>query len=148
MAKRQKSLAVRVSQAEVENWCVQAYGEGKSIRKISEEARRDFLTVSRHLNKPESLKREKEIHDMIAKEARGYLARNVRRAAQSWVKQLDLVDEGKRGNHLPARDLLTHTGVVDIAVPNQDRGTQILIQIGGGSADTFTPETIDVTPDK
>ena len=61
------------------------------------------------------------------------------RAAESWVRQLELVDEGQRGNHLVARDLLTHTGVLDVAAPKKGAADHIVVQIGGLSTGDFVP---------
>ena len=49
---------------------------------------------------------------------------------------------GKRANHLPAKDLLTHTGVLDIPPPKKDDKPQITIQIGG-SPDGIEPILIE-----
>ncbi len=49
---------------------------------------------------------------------------------------------GKRANHLPAKDLLTHTGVLDIPSPKKDDKPQITIQIGG-SPDGIEPILIE-----
>ena len=93
------------------------------------------------LKTPEALKRKDEILDAIGQAARAKLARAAVRAADSWVKQLELVDDGQRGNHLPAKDLLTHTGVLDIPRPNVEQSTEIIIQIG--SDEEIVPITVD-----
>ena len=36
---------------------------------------------------------------------------------------------------LDEHQLLTHTGVLDVAAPNVDKSTKVLIQIGGAGAD-------------
>ena len=75
------------------------------------------------------------------------LRRAARRAAESWLKQLELVDEGQRGNHLPAKDLLTHTGVLDVAAPKKEAADHIVIQIGGLSdADIIPIEALEPQP--
>jgi len=139
----------RVLPKEIERWYEQAFVEGLSIQKIADQSGRQWITVKRHLGKPEALAREKEIKTTIAKEARDKLHRATIRAADSWIKQLELADQGQRANHLPAKDLLTHTGVVDVAVPNQDKGTQILIQIGLDKSkvrDVEIDDVVNVTP--
>ena len=49
------------------------------------------------------------------------------------------MDDGQRGNHLFARDLLTITGVLDVPAPKKAAADQITIQIGCGSDAEFIP---------
>ncbi len=49
------------------------------------------------------------------------------------MKQLELVDHGRRGNHLPATDLLTHTGVLNVAAPKGRAADKIVVRLGCGS---------------
>ena len=67
--------------------------------------------------------------------AKHELAMLSRRAVKSWKKQLELADQGKKAQHLPAKELLTHAGAVEVAAPNTDRRTQVLIQIGSEAAE-------------
>ena len=83
--------------------------------------------------------RTAELLQEILHAARSRLRRAAGRAAESWLKQLGLVDGGQRGNHLPARDLLTHVGVLDVAAPKKAAADEIVIQIGGVSPDDFVP---------
>ena len=45
-----------------------------------------------------------------------------------------------QSQHLPARDLLTHTGVLDVAAPKKEAADHIVIQIGGLSDADFVPD--------
>jgi len=121
-----------VERQEIAEW-VQTQFQGKSYRTIAKEFGRDKDTVRKHLQGPEAKKLREEIGSEIDNRVKMRMRGLADRAVDSWAKQLDLADEGQRANHLPAKDLLTHSGAVDIAVPRQERGTQILIQIGGGA---------------
>ena len=83
---------------------------------------------------------EDEILDAIFRAARGKLARAAERAAESWIRQLELANDGLRANHLPAKDLLTHTGIIDVAAPKKDTADQITVQIGGLTLDDLEVE--------
>ena len=133
----------RLSPIERQDLFIEAFAHGKSITQLAEEFDRDRNTIARVLKTPEALKRKDEILEAIGQAARAKLARAPVRAADSWVKQLELVDDGQRGNHLPAKDLLTHTGVIDIPRPNVEQSTEIIIQIGGGSNEDIVPITVD-----
>ena len=116
--------------------------EGQSQPQIAEKFGRSPHTVRAILRSEAGKKRTAELLQEIAHAARSTLCRAARRAAESWVRQLELVDEGQRGNHLPARDLLTHVGVLDVPAPNKDAADHIVIQIGGVSTDDFVPVEI------
>ncbi len=150
MTKRQRAQPFRVAPAEKEDLYLAAFAEGRSIQEMAVDFKRDRNTIARALKTPEALKRKNEILDAIGPEARAKLARSAKRAAESWVKQLELVDDGQRGNHLVARDLLTHTGVLDVAAPKKDTADHIVIQIGGVSLDDLVdveaPESSPRTP--
>ena len=83
-----------------------------------------------------------------------------KRAVDSWAQQLALADDAKRANHQPAKDWLTHAGVVGIPSPKKDTTPEIVIEFGCGSADEIEfieapvdradvglPKTIAYTPD-
>ena len=139
MAKRQRLQPFRVSPAEKEDLYLAAFAEGRSIQEMATDFKRDRNTLGRLLKTPEAVQRRKEILDAITQAARGKLARAAKRAAESWIRQLELADEGLRANHAPAKDLLTHTGVLDVAAPKKDTADHITIQIGGGSDADFVP---------
>ena len=159
MTKRQRAQPFRVAPAEKEDLYLAAFAEGRSIQEMAVDFKRDRNTIARALKTPEALKRKDEILDAIGQEARAKLARAAKRAAESWVKQLELVDDGQRGNHLPAKDLLTHTGVLDVAAPKKDTADHIVIQIGGVTLDDIvdveapepepaaTPRQITISPE-
>ena len=140
MVKRQRLQPFRVSPAEKEDLYLAAFAEGRSIQEMAADFKRDRNTLARLLKTPEALQRKKEILDAITQAARGKLARAAERAAESWIRQLELADEGLRANHAPAKDLLTHTGVLDVAAPKRDTADHIVIQIGGLSTDDFVPD--------
>ena len=104
MVKRQRLQPFRVSPAQKEDLYLAAFAEGRSIQEMAADFKRDRNTIGRLLKTPEALKRKEEILDAIGQAARAKLARAAVRAADSWVKQLELVDDGQRGNHLPAKD--------------------------------------------
>jgi hypothetical protein len=79
-----------------------------------------------------------EFRDAAARRLRA----NAGRAVDSWIRQLELADEGKRANHLPAKDLLTHTGVLDVPSPKKNEKPQITIRIGG-STDDIVFDTVE-----
>ena len=114
--------------------------EGQSQPEIAEKFGRSPHTVRAILRSEAGKKRTAELLQEIAHAARSTLCRAARRAARSWVRQLELVDEGQRGNHLPARDLLTHVGVLDVPAPKKGEADHIVIQIGGLSTDDFVPD--------
>ena len=113
--------------------------EGLSQPQIATAFGRSLHTVRGLLRSEAGKKRTAELLREIADAARSTLRRAARRAARSWVRQLELVDQGQRGNHLPARDLLTHVGVLDVPAPKRDTADHIVIQIGGVSTDDFVP---------
>lgn len=142
MVKRQRLQPFRVSPAEKEDLYLAAFAEGRSIQEMAADFKRDRNTLARLLKTPEAAQRKKEILDAITQAARGKLARAAKRAAESWVRQLELADEGLRANHLPARDLLTHTGVLDVASPRKETADHITIQIGGVSSADIVPTEV------
>ena len=113
--------------------------EGRSQPEIAKTFGRSLHTVRAILRSEAGKTRTAELHREIADAARSKLCRAAKRAAESWLKQIELVDEGQRGNHLPARDLLTHTGVLNVAAPKKQAADQIVVQIGGVSTDDFVP---------
>ena len=113
--------------------------EGRSQPEIAEKFGRSPHTMRAILRSEAGKKRTAELLQEAAHAARSILCRSVGRAAESWLKQIELVDEGQRGNHLPARDLLTHVGVIDVAAPKKRAADQIVVQIGGVSTDDFVP---------
>ena len=113
--------------------------EGQSQPEIAKKFGRSPHTVRAILRSESGKKRTAELLQEIAHAARSRLRRAAGRAAESWLRQLELVDEGQRGNHLVARDLLTITGVLDVAAPKKDAPDQIVIQVGGVSSEDFVP---------
>lgn len=87
-------------------------------------------TLARVLGTKEASERREQILDAIGQEAKNKLRRAAGRAADSWLKQLDLVDQGQRGDHRPAKDLLTHLNVVDVPKPVVEEKSRMLIWIG------------------
>ncbi len=133
--------------------------EGQSQPEIAEAFGRSPHTVRAILRSEAGQKRTAELLQEIAHAAEATLRRATGRAARSWVKQLELVDDGRRGNHRPALDLLTHTGVLDVAAPKKDTADHIVIQIGGVTLDDLvdveapepepaaTPRQITISPE-
>ncbi len=132
--KRRRAVAAKEREA-----IIVASIEGKSQPEIAEKFRRSPHTVRAILRSEAGQKRTAELLQEIARAAEAILRRATGRAARSWVRQLDLVDEGKRGNHLPARDLLTRLGVIGVPAPKKKAADEIVIQIGGLSSADFVP---------
>ena len=82
------------------------------------------------LRSPAGRQRRDELAEAFAETTRRRLLAHADRAIDSWLRQLELADEGRRSNHQPAWDLLTHAGVLDIPTPNKHPEPQLLIQIG------------------
>lgn len=120
----------RLKPSEKERIWQLAFAEGMSQREIARTIGRSRISVRRAIHCLAGVNRRDEIQKEIRERTRTKLVAMADRAVKSWGKQLDLADEGLRANHLPAKDLLTHAGMVDIAVPRTNQGTQILIQIG------------------
>ena len=118
---------------QIQDIYAKVFGEGEMIKTMAEEYGVHRNTIYNHLTSEEGKKAKRDIERAMAAEARGILVKNARTAAQSWVEQLELANQGQRANHQPAKDLLTHIEALDIPVPTKERGTQILIQIGGGT---------------
>ncbi len=164
MTKRKDAEALtvdkgRVTTEEVVEW-VALQVQGQSLDAISKAVGRNRKTVTKHLAGREAVALRKQFTEETAARIKARLLALSDRAVRSWEAQLDLADEGKRANHQVAKDLLTHAGAVDIAVPAKEKETQILIQIGCGSpdeiefievpddrADVGLPKTIVYTPD-
>lgn len=109
------------------------FGEGHLIKDVAADYGVHRNTIGKHLVSDEGKKAKAEIERAMNTEVRGRLVKGARRAVESWLQQLELADSGQRANHQPAKDLLTHIGALDIPMPARERGTQILIQIGGGT---------------
>ena len=105
--------------------------EGKTQAAIAQELGRSEHTVRTVLRSEYGQQRKDELLNEVKEAAVTRLRRSAVRAADSWIKQLELADGGERANHLPAKELLTHCGVLDVAAPKKDEKTQIVIQIGG-----------------
>ena len=131
MAQDEQLQSFRVAPAEKEAIYLARFAEGKSVTQLAEEFKRDRNTISRVLGTKEAAERCEQILDAIGQEAKAKLRRAAGRAADSWITQLENANRGERAQHLPAKELLTHSGVLDVAAPNVDRSTQVLIQIGG-----------------
>ena len=116
--------------------------EGQSQPEIAEKFGRSAHTVRAVLRSEAGQKRKAELVQDIARAARATLRRAVGRAAKSWIKQLELADEGQRANHAPAKDLLTHVGVIGVPAPKKKAADEIVIQIGGVSTDDFVPTEV------
>jgi len=109
--------------------------EGRSVGDIAKELGRSEHTVRNVLRSPEAVARKEQLAQDIRDVVRLKLLRAADRAVDSWMKQLDHADAGTKAQHLPARDLLTHTGVLDIPSPKKDDKPQVTIIIGGSSDD-------------
>ena len=105
--------------------------EGRTQAEIARELARSEHTIRSVLRSEYGRQRRDELLNEVKDAAVTRLRRSAVRAADSWIRQLALADAGERANHLPAKELLTHTGVLDVASPTKDEKTQIIIQIGG-----------------
>ena len=95
--------------------------EGKTQAEIAEVFDRSPHTIRTVLRSEYGQKRKAELQQEMAQVAVNKLRRNVDKAADSWIRQLDLSMEGQRANHLPAKDLLTHLKVLDVPLPRSHR---------------------------
>ena len=86
-----------------------AWVEGKKQSDIAEQFGRSVHTIRTVLRSDYGRRRTEEQLNEFRDAAARRLRANAGRAVDSWIRQLELADEGKRANHLPAKDLLTHT---------------------------------------
>ena len=121
----------RLVSAEEREATIVACVEGKTQAEIAKTLGRSEHTVRTALRSEYGQQRKDELLNEVKDAAVTRLRRSAVRAADSWIRQLDLADAGEKAQHLPAKELLTHTGVLDVAAPTKDEKTQIIIQIGG-----------------
>ena len=114
--------------------------EGLTQPQIAERFDRSPHTIRGILRSPAGQRRKEEILKEIAEEAKTRLRRAAGHAANSWVQIVKDSPTAERiKDYKAARDLLTHAGVVDVPKPKQDKGTEIVLQIGTGSLDEAVP---------
>ena len=114
---------------------IMAWVEGHKQSEIAEQIGRSVHTVRTVLRSEYGRQRTEEQLDEFRDAAVIRLRANAERAVDSWLRKLELADGEKRANHLPAKDLLTHAGVLDIPSPEKNEEPQITIQIGGALDD-------------
>ena len=121
------------------------YVEGKTQAEIAEDVGRSPHTIRTVLRSDYGRQRQEELLNEVKHAAVTRLRRNAVRAVDSWIRQMELADEGKRANHLPARGLLTHAGVLDVPSPKKDDKPQVTIHVGGSDIEpvVIDAETID-----
>lgn len=128
--KRRQPVSAAVREA-----IITASVEGKTQVEIAEAFDRSPHTIRTVLRSEYGQTRKAELQQEMARVAVDKLRRNVDKAADSWIRQLELSMDGRRANHLPAKDLLTHLKVLDVPSPRSNEKTEITIQIGGSSDD-------------
>ena len=105
--------------------------EGKTMAEIARELERSEHTIRTVLRSEYGQKRKGELLDAVKEAAVSRLRMSAVKAADSWIKQLENANRGERAQHLPAKELLTHLKILDVAAPNVDKSTKLVIQIGG-----------------
>ena len=164
MAQRQQKQQVpsrrrSVGYAEMAYW-VELQVQGKSLREIARKVGRDKDTVNRTLKKPEAVELRKELVAAVRENMSARLTSLSAKAVASWEKQMDLADQGRKANHLVAKDLLTIARMVDIPTAKKDATPEIVIEFGCVNRDEFTfveapderadlclPKTIRLSPE-
>jgi len=128
---------------EVRERIIELSVSGKTQAEIAKETKRSAHTVRGILRSPDAKRRKEELRNEVAETVRLRLIAGSHRAVDSWARQLELADDAQRANHLPAKDWLTHAGVVDIPTPPKSHEPQILIQIGGGKPEDVEPILVE-----
>ena len=121
--------------------------EGKTQAEIALELQRSEHTVRTVLRSEYGQQRKDELLDAVRDAAVNRLRQSAVKAADSWIKQLELANDGQRANHLPAKELLTHTGVLDVAAPKKDDKPQITFHIGADLPDIPVVPVLGEEPD-
>ena len=103
---------------------------GKTHSEIATQIGRSQHTVRGVLRTPAARQHREELRQAMADEVRRRMIAGTGRAVDSWVKQLELADDAQRANHLPAKDWLTHAGVIGIPSPKKDTTPEIVIEFG------------------
>ena len=103
---------------------------GKTHSEIATQLGRSQYTVRGVLRTPEARQHREELRKAMADEVRRRMIAGAERAVDSWAQQLELANDAKRANHMPAKDWLTHAGVVGIPSPKKDATPEIVIEFG------------------
>ena len=135
MAKRQQKQQVPPSRrpvgyTDLVDW-VGLQVQGKSLRQIAKKVGRDKDTINRTLKKPEAVEFRRELVAAVREDMSARLISLSPRAVESWLRQIELANEGKRANHQPAKDLLTLARVVDIPTAKKAGPPDVVIEFGG-----------------
>ncbi len=133
---------------------------GNTHNEIAKQLGRSQHTVRGVLRTPEARQHREQLRKAVAEEARRRMIAGAGRAVDSWAQQLELADDAQRANHLPAKDWLTHAGVVGIPSPKKDATPEIVIEFGCVNRDEITfaeapderadlglPKTIRLSPE-
>ena len=103
---------------------------GKTYGEIGEELGRSPHTVRNVLRSAYG----RELYTESLKNLREHIMHRLTmlgpRALESWQRQLELADEGNPANHKPARDILTHSGVLQVPSPKRERKIEYKVQFG------------------
>ena len=158
--KHKKTARRRPVSPAVREQIIQLASLGKTHAEIAKQLGRSQHTVRGVLRTPEARQHREELRQAMAEEVRRRMIAGANRAVDSWAEQLKLADDAKRANHMPAKDWLTHAGVVGIPSPKKDTTPEIVIEFGCANRDeiTFTeapderadlglPKTIRLSPE-
>jgi len=148
MPKGQSIKQVRVKPPELETWYEQYFAQGMTVTAIAAQANRQYKTVYKHLHTAQAAAAKERFQKAVIDRINRRLLALGEEAVDSWAAAMRAVTTGdrtKHSDHKPAKDLLQTIKAVDIPVPQQDRSTQILIQIGGGSIRDLQHEIVEAT---
>ena len=103
---------------------------GKTHSEIATQLGRSQHTVRGVLRTPEARQHREELRKAMAEEVGRRMIAGASRAVDSWGRQLELANDAQRANHLPAKDWLTHAGVVGVPTVKQNKEPTIVIEFG------------------
>ena len=111
---------------------------GKTHNEIAKQLGRSQHTVRGLLRTPEAKQQREQLRQAMAEEVRRRMTAGAGRAVDSWAQQLELANDAQRANHLPAKDWLTHAGVMSIPTAKKDKEPMIVIEFGCVNRDQIT----------
>ncbi len=159
--KPKKAARRRPVSAAVREQIIELASLGKTHSEIAKQLGRSQHTIRGVLRTPEARQHREKLRQAMAEAVRCRMIAGAERAVDSWAQQLELANDAQRANHLPAKDWLTHAGVVGIPSPKKDATPEVVIEFGCCShdeiefieapvdrADVGLPKTITYSPDE
>ena len=158
--KPKKAARRRPVSAAVREQIIELASLGKTHSEIAKQLGRSQHTIRGVLRTPEARQHREKLRQAMAEAVRCRMIAGAERAVDSWAQQLELANDAQRANHLPAKDWLTHAGVVGIPSPKKDATPEVVIEFGCCShdeiefieapvdrADVGLPKTIRLSPE-